>query len=34
MNDARLIDQARAAGRVRVEVERGGRRFFLTIPIP
>ena len=34
MNDARLIDQARGAGRVRVEVERGGRRFFLTIPIP
>lgn len=34
MNDARLIDQARSAGRVRVEVERGGRRFFLTIPIP
>jgi general secretion pathway protein C len=34
MNDARLIDQARAAGRVRVEVERGGRRFFVTIPIP
>ncbi len=34
MNDVRLIDQARSAGRVRVEVERGGRRFFLTIPIP
>lgn len=34
MNDARLVDQARSAGRVRVEVERGGRRFFLTIPIP
>jgi|SaaInlStandDraft_1057018.scaffolds.fasta_scaffold11930_4 general secretion pathway protein C len=34
MNDARLIDQARSAGRVRVEVERDGRRFFLTIPIP
>ena len=34
MNDARLIDQAMAAGRVRVEVQRGGRRFFLTIPIP
>lgn len=34
MNDSRLVDQAMAAGRVRVEVQRGGRRFFLTIPIP
>jgi len=34
MNDARLIDQARTTGRVRVEVERDGRRFFLTIPVP
>ena len=34
MNDSRLVDQAMAAGRVRVEVQRTGRRFFLTIPIP
>jgi type II secretion system protein C len=34
MNDSRLVDQAMAAGRVRVEVQRAGRRFFLTIPIP
>ena len=34
MNDARLFDQVRSAGRTRVEVEREGRRFFLTVPIP
>ena len=34
MNDARLFDQVRSAGRARVEVERNGRRFFLTVPIP
>ena len=34
MNDARLFDQVRSAGRARVEVEREGRRFFLTVPIP
>ena len=33
-NDARLLDQVRSAGRARVEVERNGRRFFLTVPIP
>jgi general secretion pathway protein C len=33
-NDARLFDQVRSAGRARVEVERNGRRFFLTVPIP
>ena len=34
IDDARLFDQVRSAGRARVEVEREGRRFFLTVPIP
>lgn len=34
MNDRNLVDQAMAAGRVRVEVQRGSRKFFLTVPIP
>ena len=34
MNDSGLVDQALAAGRVRVEVQRADRRFFLTVPIP
>lgn len=34
MNDAAMIDQAMASKRVRVEVQRGSRRFFLTVPIP
>ena len=34
MNDTRLFDQVRSTGRARVEVEREGRRFFLTVPIP
>lgn len=33
-NDRALVDQAVDAGRVRVEVERGSRRFYLTVPIP
>ncbi len=33
-NDQTLIDQAMAAGRVRVEVQRNERKFFLTVPIP
>ncbi|MBD3646188.1 MAG: hypothetical protein HUJ31_01785 [Pseudomonadales bacterium] len=33
-NDRGLVDQALAAGRVRVEIQRGSRRFFLTVPIP
>lgn len=33
-SDRALIDQAMQAGRVRVEVVREGRRFFLTVPIP
>lgn len=33
-NDRALIDQAVDAGRVRVEVQRGSRRFYLTVPIP
>ena len=33
-NDQALIDQALGAGRVRVEVQRDDRRFFLTVPIP
>ncbi len=32
-NDRRLVDQALNAGRVRVEIQRGSRRFFLTVPI-
>ncbi|XOV90015.1 MAG: type II secretion system protein N [Pseudomonadota bacterium] len=34
VNDQALIDQAMAAGRVRVEVQRNERKFFLTVPIP
>jgi len=34
MNDRAFIDQAMASKRVRVEVQRGSRRFFLTVPIP
>lgn len=33
-NDAGLIDQVMASSRVRVEVQRGTRRFFLTVPVP
>ena len=33
-NDRSLINQALEAKRVRVEVQRGERRFFLTVPIP
>lgn len=34
MNDSAMIDQAMASKRVRVEVQRDSRRFFLTVPIP
>jgi len=34
MNDRTMVDQAMASGRVRVEVQRGSRKFFLTVPIP
>ena len=34
MSDGAFIDQAMASKRVRVEVQRGARRFFLTVPIP
>lgn len=34
MNDVAMIDKAMASKRVRVEVQRGSRRFFLTVPIP
>ena len=33
-SDSALIDQAMAERRVRVEIQRNDRRFFLTIPIP
>jgi general secretion pathway protein C len=33
-SDAALIDQAMNDGRVRVEIQRDDRRFFLTVPIP
>jgi len=33
-NDSALIDQVLASARVRVEVQRGERRFFLTVPVP
>lgn len=33
-NDQALIDQALAAGRVRVEIQRNERKFYLTVPIP
>ena len=33
-SDAALIDQAMGDGRVRVEIQRADRRFFLTVPIP
>lgn len=33
-SDAALIDQAMNDGRVRVEIQRADRRFFLTVPIP
>jgi general secretion pathway protein C len=33
-NDRSMIDQVVAAKRVRVEVQRDTRRFFVTIPIP
>jgi general secretion pathway protein C len=33
-SDAGLIDQAMNDGRVRVEIQRADRRFFLTVPIP
>ncbi len=34
INDSAMIDQAMASKRVRVEVQRDSRRFFLTVPIP
>ncbi|MCB1646304.1 MAG: PDZ domain-containing protein [Pseudomonadales bacterium] len=33
-NDSQLIDQALESKRVRVEIQRDDRRFFLTVPIP
>ena len=33
-SDGALIDQVMNASRVRVEVQRGNRRFFLTVPVP
>jgi general secretion pathway protein C len=33
-NDSALMDQVMASYRVRVEVQRGTRRFFLTVPVP
>jgi len=34
MNDSAMIEQAMASKRVRVEVQRDTRRFFLTVPVP
>jgi len=34
VNDATFIDQVISSARVRVEVQRGARRFFITVPIP
>jgi len=33
-SDAALIDQAMNSGRVKVEIQRADRRFFLTVPVP
>ncbi|MFT7304823.1 MAG: general secretion pathway protein C [Candidatus Azotimanducaceae bacterium] len=33
-SDTALMDQVMASSRVRVEVQRGTRRFFLTVPVP
>ena len=33
-NDSALMEQVMASSRVRVEVQRGSRRFFLTVPVP
>jgi general secretion pathway protein C len=33
MQDRSMVDQAMAAGRVRVEIQRQERRFFITVPI-
>lgn len=33
-NDRALLDQAMTAGRVRVQVQRGARQFYLTVPVP
>lgn len=33
-NDSALMDQVMASSRVRVEVQRDSRRFFLTVPVP
>ena len=33
-SDGALIDQVMSSSRVRVEVQRGNRRFFLTVPVP
>ena len=33
-NDSAFIDRVLASSRVRVEVQRGQRRFFLTVPVP
>lgn len=33
-NDSALMDRVMASSRVRVEVQRGTRRFFLTVPVP
>lgn len=34
MNDRSMLDQVIAAGRVRVEIQRRDRRFFMSVPIP
>ena len=33
-SDGALIDQVMNSSRVRAEVQRGNRRFFLTVPVP
>ena len=33
-NDSALMEQVMASSRVRVEVQRGSRRFYLTVPVP
>ena len=33
-SDSSFVNQVMAAGRARVEVQRGSRKFFLTVPIP
>lgn len=34
MNDRSMLDQVIAAGRVRIEIQRQDRRFFMSVPIP